>query len=65
MDVTRQSNQLTYSFYFPICYYDSSDIEFDMVIKKQLKKFKYATGRIKTLSGAQCGPRGAGWTSLD
>ena len=64
MDVTQQSIQLTYLFYFPICYYDSSDIEIDMFIKKQLKKFEYATGCIKTLRGPQCGQRAAGWTSL-
>ena len=33
IDVIRRSNQLTYSVCSPICYYDSSDIKFDTVMK--------------------------------
>ena len=33
IDVTRRSNQLMYSVYLLICYYHSSDIKFDTVIK--------------------------------
>ena len=33
LDITQCSNQMTYSICFPIRYYDSSDIKFDMVMK--------------------------------
>ena len=33
-DVIRRSNQLMYSLCLPIRYYDSSDIEFGMVMNK-------------------------------